>query len=145
MRRPAPRSTLWYAVCATMRLLRSGMVGGLGQGTCPVADVRLGLNLGRNATLPGAGPAHRAKQHAAAFGREVSALVETAQQLDHGARRGRIAPVDMRGRIELSIVTHPRGDVAIDAEILDPLARTAGRRVGQECVSSCESRWSPYQ
>src|SRR3546814_20576356 len=38
----------------------------------------------------------------------------------------------------------------IDTDIVDPirvymsLARSAGRRIGQECVSSCIDRWTPY-
>src|SRR3546814_19917918 len=34
---------------------------------------------------------------------------------------------------------------ASPAQIADAArARTEGRRVGQECVSTCRSRWSPY-
>src|SRR3546814_4438442 len=29
-------------------------------------------------------------------------------------------------------------------QILDRFARSAERRVGKECVSTCRSRWSPY-
>src|SRR3546814_5413872 len=28
---------------------------------------------------------------------------------------------------------------------VDPTARSEERRVGKECVSTCRSRWSPYQ
>src|SRR3546814_16581807 len=31
-----------------------------------------------------------------------------------------------------------------DAAIMRWMARSAERRVGQECVSTCRSRWSPY-
>src|SRR3546814_13708627 len=34
------------------------------------------------------------------------------------------------------------GIIAADAEL--PTARSEERRVGKECVSTCRSRWSPY-
>src|SRR3546814_14996926 len=38
-------------------------------------------------------------------------------------------------------------DVSIPCEVREPEAatRSEARRVGKECVSTCRSRWSPYQ
>src|SRR3546814_14021914 len=45
--------------------------------------------------------------------------------------------------IGLEMAIMPRADVAGPAEP-DAVARSEERRVGQECVSTCRSRWSPY-
>src|SRR3546814_1281437 len=46
----------------------------------------------------------------------------------------------LRGRVEdarqVARLVHQRRAVAV--------ARSAARRVGKECVSTCRSRWSPY-
>src|SRR3546814_13318352 len=34
--------------------------------------------------------------------------------------------------------------IAMVAIAVDPLRRSEERRVGKECVSTCRSRWSPY-
>src|SRR3546814_11040931 len=40
--------------------------------------------------------------------------------------------------------TLAEGSPAIDETIAAFVARSAERRVGKECVSTCRSRWSPY-
>src|SRR3546814_4126443 len=35
-------------------------------------------------------------------------------------------------------------EVEADAEFAGEIERSEERRVGQECVSTCRSRWSPY-
>src|SRR3546814_20798542 len=47
--------------------------------------------------------------------------------------------------------THPPGLVALSIAVLarirgvdEKVARSAERRVGKECCSTCRSRWSPY-
>src|SRR3546814_13653905 len=36
-------------------------------------------------------------------------------------------------------------NLSIDVSSLDVMKRSEERRVGKECVSTCRSRWSPYQ
>src|SRR3546814_12431489 len=44
---------------------------------------------------------------------------------------------DATGRTVIDILRHLRGD-------LPRAVRSEERRVGKECVSTCESRWAPY-
>src|SRR3546814_10364605 len=59
--------------------------------------------------------------------------LEIGQALDPGTRRGdEAATYRCRKRL---------GEAA---DMDDPVERSAERRVGKECVSTCRSRWSPY-
>src|SRR3546814_20153875 len=68
-----------------------------------------------------------------------------------GVRSERAGPatvaelIDMAGRIEIT----PEGKADVRArlpgQILWITGRSEERRVGKECVSTCRSRWSPYQ
>src|SRR3546814_8508904 len=40
--------------------------------------------------------------------------------------------------------TADRKPLALEARILDLVQRSAARRVGKECVSTCRTRWSSY-
>src|SRR3546814_11255769 len=57
--------------------------------------------------------------------------------------------VDFRVAVALDVVERRAlGDVAADVGACDAecrIARSAERRVGKECVSTCRSRWSPYR
>src|SRR3546814_11239581 len=69
-------------------------------------------------------------------------------------RRGECKPPDHPGLVLAQIVE--RGDVRLgheqhvdrrlrrDIAERDDVVRSAERRVGKECVSTCRSRWSPY-
>src|SRR3546814_19875160 len=69
-----------------------------------------------------------------AYGRSKTANILFAVEFDwrHKARAIRAAAV------------HP-GAIATDlGRAVPPEQRSEERRVGQECVSTCRSRWSPY-
>src|SRR5690606_40800685 len=57
-----------------------------------------------NAASAGPAPLHRIDDHLAAGGRQPLALVQSAEQLDHVARRGAVTDVDADGGIDLTIV-----------------------------------------
>src|SRR3546814_20140929 len=49
------------------------------------------------------------------------------------------------GGVDMDLVTELRGGEAKHpAELAAAQYRSAERRVGKECVSTCRSRWSPY-
>src|SRR3546814_18687125 len=65
-----------------------------------------------------------------------------------GRSFGRIAPVVRCGwrapaNARLALRLEPRLDTKVEAPPAD--VRSEERRVGKECVSTCRSRWSPYQ
>src|SRR3546814_17960891 len=61
---------------------------------------------------------------------------------------GRTAPQDAAARITQAAVVYARiglrAVAPVGARITNAIQRSAERRVGEECVSTCRSRWSPY-
>src|SRR3546814_10398526 len=49
---------------------------------------------------------------------------------------------DLRRLVHLDQSLHPQAWVR--SRLPDHIARSEERRVGKECVSTCRSRWSPY-
>src|SRR3546814_15641040 len=71
------------------------------------------------------------------------ALIEAAEQADHGGELGTQAPAARLQRVEL----RRQPQVVVREELPDQRLlslRSEERRVGKECVSPCRSRWSPY-
>src|SRR3546814_11590001 len=62
---------------------------------------------------------------------------------------GSLSPVQkdrlMEGIRGRTLVTSPRADIVqISYRDVHPERRSEERRVGNECVSTCRSRWTPY-
>src|SRR3546814_3427602 len=51
---------------------------------------------------------------------------------------------DREASLRLDAALVQRHPLVLDADALVLLGRSEERRVGEECVSTCRSRWSPY-
>src|SRR3546814_17871754 len=72
-------------------------------------------------------------------GNDFAVAVEGMQRVPDGTlRRLRIDP--RRAGDEVAVLRHQRGQFLAQARP----GRSEARRVGNECVSTCRYRWSPY-
>src|SRR3546814_727136 len=68
-------------------------------------------------------------------------LVDTAKQIMADAKaRGADIPVP----IDVVVAPEFKADAPATVKPVDAISRSAERRVGKECVSTCRSRWSPF-
>src|SRR3546814_14238992 len=79
------------------------------------------------------------------------ALIEVVDEVEPGADRKHDGQRDERAHHILRDVDHAGGEVRhqfnaapYDDRRHDGGERSDGRRVGKECVSTCRSRWSPF-
>src|SRR3546814_17526412 len=65
--------------------------------------------------------------------------------LDHKIARRAVAPEQPHREAAAALTAFVHRDGGLAGEIADHAERRSEeRRVGQECVSTCRSRWSPY-
>src|SRR3546814_19679731 len=77
------------------------------------------------------------------------AVLEILARGEEGAGVAQVRADRAVGRVELlvddrSLAAEPEPVLAIAPVILDREDRSEERRVGNECVSPCRTRWSPY-
>src|SRR3546814_15732747 len=82
----------------------------------------------------------------AAFEQEVAVLTRLAQALETARSDARdlyLTPVMNELRPLLGLLFDAIS-LTFDERTLLPLTSSEARRVGKECVSTCDTRWSPY-
>src|SRR3546814_10866640 len=64
--------------------------------------------------------------------------------VDAGADLDKAAAIVINSKTHRTSVCNSAESLLIHEDIADEFLRSEERRVGQECVSTCRSRWSPY-
>src|SRR3546814_19757925 len=77
-------------------------------------------------------------------GNQTCAEVKARTEKHLADVRAKIADLRRIERVLATTAASCSGDDVPECPVLEALARSAERRVGKECVSTCSSRWSTY-